>query len=103
LSRIWVVELAMTAWPISVPSRSAASCVMTDSPAQRLRAALAMRSRNLAPSGSFMSSHTSSTTSKRGFLSWGIGDAAPDGVQGAEGYAPELPSEEDPDFYPVDL
>ena len=64
-SRIWVAALATTAWPSGEPSRSPASWVTTVSPAQCLRADLAMRKRNSAPDGSDMSSHASSTITSR--------------------------------------
>ncbi len=65
LSRIWVAALDTTAWPRSVPSTSTASWVTTVRPALRLRAALDMRNRNRAPSPSRISSHPSSTTTRR--------------------------------------
>ena len=57
--------LAITARPRSVASTSSASWVTAASPAHALRAHLASRNRNFAPSGSRISSHASSTVISR--------------------------------------
>ena len=64
-SRIWVAELAITARPRSVDRTSSASWVTAASPAHALRADLASRYRNFAPSPSRISSHASSTVISR--------------------------------------
>ncbi len=84
--RIWVAALATTAWPRSLESRSAASWVITATPARRLRAAFASRYRNLAPSPSRSSVQASSTTTSGAepAASGGDVDVAPDRIQREE-------------------